>query len=324
MAKGDLLGGSLWDEYSNKVTELMNNPQHQGEITQEEVDEHGNKLIVADFGAESCGDAVRLYWEVDPDTDIIVNSKFKSFGCGTAIASSDMMTQLCLGKTVDDAVKITNIDVEMALRDNPDTPAVPPQKMHCSVMAYDVIKKAAGLYKGVDAESFEEELVICECARVSMATLREVIKLNDLTTVEQITDYTKAGGFCKSCIKPGGHEEKEYYLVDILADVRKEMEAEKMTAAVDAGAHGDFEGMTLVQKIHAIDSVIDESVRQFLIMDGGDMEVIDIKEDGENIDVYIRYLGACSGCASSTTGTLYAIESTLKEKLSQKVRVLPI
>ncbi len=324
MAKNDLLGGSLWDQYSNKVTTLMNNPTHQGEITEEEATEHGNKLIVADFGAESCGDAVRLYWEVDPNTDTIVNSKFKSFGCGTAIASSDMMTELCIGKTVQEAVKITNIDVEMALRDTPDVPAVPPQKMHCSVMAYDVIKKAAGLYLGVDAAHFEDEIIVCECARVSLGTLQEVIRLNDLKTVEQITDYTKAGGFCKSCIKPGGHEAREYYLVDILKDVRAKMDQEKMAAAADAGIHGDFESMTMVQKIKAIDAVIDENLRQFLIMDGGNMEVIDVKDGEEYIDIYIRYLGACNGCASSTTGTLFAIENTLKEKLSQKVRVLPI
>ncbi len=324
MAKADMLGESLWDAYSNKVTTLMNNPKHQGEISEEEAESHGNKLIVADFGAESCGDAVRLYWEIDPSNDMIVNSKFKSFGCGTAIASSDIMTELCIGKTVDQAVKITNIDVEFALRDDPDTPAVPPQKMHCSVMAYDVIKKAAGLYKGVDAESFEEEIIVCECARVSLSTLREVIRLNDLTTIEQITDYTKAGGFCKSCIKPGGHEEREWYLVDILRDTRKEMDEEKMKAAADAGSSGDFANMTLVQQIKAVDAVIDESVRQFLIMDGGDMEVIDIKKGDEYIDIYIRYLGACNGCASSATGTLYAIESTLKEKLSKSIRVLPI
>lgn len=324
MAKNDLLGASLWDAYSNKVTTLMNNPNHQGEITEEEAAAHGNRLIVADFGAESCGDAVRLYWEVDPKTDVIVNSKFKSFGCGTAIASSDIMTELCIGKTVQEAVKITNIDVEFALRDNPETPAVPPQKMHCSVMAYDVIKKAAGLYLGVDSETFEEEIIVCECARVSLRTLQEVIKLNDLTTIEQITDYTKAGGFCKSCIKPGGHEKREYYLVDILRDTRREMDEEKMKAAADAGSKGSFESMTLVQQIKAIDAEIDESVRQFLIMDGGDMEVIDVKPGDEYIDVYIRYLGACNGCASSATGTLYAIESTLKEKLSKKIRVLPI
>lgn len=322
MAKNDLFGASLWDEYSDKVTTLMNNPRNQGEITEEEAAANGNKLIVADFGAESCGDAVRLYWEVNPETDVIEKAKFKSFGCGTAIASSDMMTELCVGKTVAEAVKITNIDVEMALRDDPDTPAVPPQKMHCSVMAYDVIKKAAGLYMGVDAESFEEEIIVCECARVSLATLKEVIKLNDLKSVEQITDYTKAGGFCKSCIKPGGHEEREYYLVDILADVRREMDEEKMKEAAETG--GDFETMTLVQKIKAIDAVVDENIRQFLIMDGGNMEIIDVKDGDEYIDVYIRYLGACNGCASSSTGTLYAIEAALKEKLSDKIRVLPI
>ena len=324
MARNDIIGDSLWDAYSNKVTELMNNPKNQGEITQEEVDAHGNKLIVADFGAESCGDAVRLYWEVNPETDKIEDAKFRSFGCGTAIASSDMMVDLCRDKTVQEAVKITNIDVEMALRDDPETPAVPGQKMHCSVMAYDVIKKAAGLYLGVDEASFEDEIIVCECARVSLGTLQEVIKLNDLKTVAEITDYTKAGGFCKSCIKPGGHEAREWYLEDILKDTRATMEQDTMGAAAAAGLDGDFEKMTLVQKIKAIDLVVDENVRQFLIMDGGNMEIIDVKDSENNIDVYIRYLGACSSCSSSTTGTLFAIEAALKEKLSDKIRVLPI
>ena len=154
MGKNTIIGGSIWEEYSQKVQDLMNNPTNMGEITEEQAKEMGAKLIVADFGAESCGDAVRLYWAVDEKTDKILEAKFKSFGCGTAIASSDTMAELCKGKTVDEAVKITNIDVEKAMRDNPDTPAVPPQKMHCSVMAYDVIKEAAASYKGVDAASF--------------------------------------------------------------------------------------------------------------------------------------------------------------------------
>jgi NifU-like protein len=185
MAKNDLISGSIWDEYSDQVVNRMNNPQHQGEITEERAKELGTKLIVADFGAESCGDAVRLYWAVNETTDEIVESKFKSFGCGTAIASSDVMAEVCVGKTVDQAVKITNIDVEFALRDNADTPAVPPQKMHCSVTAYDVIKKAAASYMNVDMESFEAEIMVCECARVSLSTIQEVIKINDLTTVAQ-------------------------------------------------------------------------------------------------------------------------------------------
>ncbi|GGD35228.1 nitrogen fixation protein NifU [Malaciobacter pacificus] len=326
MAKNDLISGSIWDEYSNQVVERMNNPKHQGEITEERAKELNAKLIIADFGAESCGDAVRLYWAVDESNDKILESKFKSFGCGTAIASSDVMAELCVGKTVDEAVKITNIDVEHALRDNPDTPAVPPQKMHCSVMAYDVIKKAAGEYKGVDMESFEEEEIICECARVSLATLKEVIKLNDLKTVEEITDFTKAGAFCKSCIKPGGHEEKDIYLVDILKDTRASMEEEKLKTAADASASGQasFDKMTLVQRIKAVDSVIDSDIRPMLVMDGGDMEIIDIKENLPHYDIYIRYLGSCSGCASGSTGTLYAIESVLQQKVDENIRVLPI
>lgn len=326
MAKNSLISGSIWDEYSNQVVNRMNNPSHQGEITEERAAALGAKLIVADFGAESCGDAVRLYWAVDESNDKILESKFKSFGCGTAIASSDVMAELCIGKTVDEAVKITNIDVEKALRDNPETPAVPPQKMHCSVMAYDVIKKAASEYKGVDMESFETEIIVCECARVSLGTIREVIRINDLTTVEQITDYTKAGAFCKSCIKPGGHEAKEYYLVDILKDVRAEMSEEKMKTAADASASGtlSFDKMTLVQRIKVIDALLDSDIRPMLVMDGGNMEIIDIKENLPHYDLYIRYLGSCSGCSSGSTGTLYAIESVLQQKIDENIRVLPI
>ncbi|TQV61644.1 MAG: iron-sulfur cluster assembly scaffold protein NifU [Sulfurovum sp.] len=322
MGIDSLIGGTIWDEYSEKVISLMDNPQNMGEITEQQAEAMGAKLIIADFGAESCGDAVRLYWAVDPKTDVIIESKFKSFGCGTAIASSDTMAELCKGKTVDEAVKITNIDVEKAMRDHPDVPAVPPQKMHCSVMAYDVIKKAASQYKGVDMESFESEVIVCECARISLSTLREVIRLNNLTTVEQIADYTKAGAFCKSCIRPGGHEAKDIYLVDLLTEYEKE----KLTKIADMSMSGDvaFAQMTIVQRIKAVDKIVDDNIRQMLIMDGGNMEILDIKENGPHFDIYIRYLGACSGCASSSTGTLFAIEHILREKLDENIRVLPI
>lgn len=330
MAKNSLIGGSIWEEYSQKVQNLMNNPKNMGQITEEEALAMGGRLIIADFGAESCGDAVRLYWVVDETTDIIKEAKFKSFGCGTAIASSDTMAELCKGKTVDEAVKITNIDVEKAMRDNPETPAVPPQKMHCSVMAYDVIKAAAASYKGVAPEDFEDEIIVCECARVSLGTIKEVIKLNDLKTVEEITNFTKAGAFCKSCIKPGGHEDRDYYLVDILAQTRAEMEEEKLKSLADAKVSGSgelpaFEEQTIVGQLKQVESVLDEEIRPMLVMDGGNMEVIDLrKTDDGFFDLYIRYLGACSGCASGSSGTLYAIEGILQEKLSKQIRVLPI
>jgi NifU-like protein len=321
MAKNDLIGGSIWEQYSKIVSDRMNNPLNRGEITEEQAADMGCKLVVADYGAESCGDAVRLYWAVDPYSHEIKSSKFKSFGCGTAIASSDVMAELCIGKSVDDAVKITNIDVEFAMRDHPDEPAVPPQKMHCSVMAYDVIKKAASIYKGVDMESFEEEEIVCECARVSLRTIKDVIRINNLKTVEEITAYTKAGAFCKSCIKPGGHEAREHYLVDILANTRAEMDGEKVIASANTE---DFKSMSVVRQTKAIEKVLDEHIRPMLVMDGGNLELLDIKDEGHEIQVFIRYMGACNGCASSSTGTLYAIEAVLRRELYPEIRVLPV
>ncbi|MEA3354154.1 MAG: iron-sulfur cluster assembly scaffold protein [Campylobacterota bacterium] len=326
MARNDLVTGNVWEQYSKKVQERMNSPKAMGEFTQEDADKAGAKLIVADFGAESCGDAVRLFWLVDEKTDTIIDSKFKSFGCGTAIASSDAMAELCIGRKVDDAIHITNTEVEAFLRDTPDEPAVPPQKMHCSVMAYDVILEAAAQYKGVEREDLENQDIVCECARKTRQEIVDAIRENNLDTVEQIIETTKAGSYCKSCIRPGGHEAKDVYLVDILAEVKEQMEQERLTAAADTTQAGEnsFDKMTIVQRIKAVDTVIDEYIRPMLVMDGGDMEIIDIKENLPYYDIYIRYLGACSSCATGSTGTLYAIESTLKQKVDENIRVLPV
>ncbi len=321
MARNDLIGGALWEEYSQEVQRRMDNPSNMGEIKESEAGE--NQLVIADFGAESCGDAVRLYWLIDPKNDMIINSKFKSFGCGTAIASSDMMAELCMGKTVDEALKITNIDVEKALRDNEDIPAVPGQKMHCSVMAYDVIKKAASIYKNVDMDSFEEEFILCECARVTQDTIQEVIRLNKLTTIEDITNYTKAGAFCKSCIRPGGHEKKDVYLVDLLSVALEEMKAqEKSRKIIEAKGDGTFESMGLVMKIKAVESILEEYIRPTLKADGGDVELIDIIETEGVFEVLIKYQGECMSCSMNTTTTLAGIEDMLKFKLKAPLKVI--
>ncbi|MBI4678341.1 MAG: iron-sulfur cluster assembly scaffold protein [Elusimicrobia bacterium] len=321
MSKDDLIGGALWERYSKKVSARMDNPLHRGEITQDQAAGLGGKLIIADHGAEACGDAVRLYWVVDPATHVIKAATFKSFGCGTAIASSDMMAELCVGHTVDEVARITNLDVEKALRDDEATPAVPPQKMHCSVMAYDVIKKAVALYKGVDLASLETETIVCECGRVSLGTIKDAIRLNDLKTVEDVTHYTKAGGFCKSCIAPGGHERRRHYLVDILRETRAEMAKEGLRAGL---ASDDFASMTSVRKMKAVEKVLDESVRGMLAGDGGDVELVDLKDTPEGVEIYIAYHGACRGCPSAGTGTLSAIEGVLKQKLRHPIKVVPV
>jgi NifU-like protein len=319
LAKGDLIGGSLWDHYSNKVAERMDNPTMRGELTEEDALKLNGKLVVADYGAESCGDAVRLYWIVSPEGKIL-DAKFKSFGCGTAIAASDMMTEMTIGKTVDEAVKITNIDVERALRDKADEPAVPPQKMHCSVMAYDAIKEAAAVYYGKNKEDFDDMEMVCECAQVRLRDIKDAIRINDLKTVEEITLYTKAGAFCKSCVKPGGHEEKKYYLVDILAETRAEMEREQAGSS-RSQAELPFDELSAFQKGKKIEEYLDSEILPFLARDGGSASIADFKEKDGRFIVYLNFLGACNGCAGASMGTRFAIQSALQSDLSPLIDV---
>ena len=309
MGRNDLLTGNVWEQYSNKVVERMNNPKYLGEFTEEDAKKRGAKLIVADFGSEACGDAVRLYWLVDPKTDKILDARFKSFGCGTAIASSDVMTELTIGKTVDEAMKITNLDVEKALRDDPNTPAFPPQKMHCSVMAYDVIVEAAAKYKGKDANELKDNEIVCECARVTKREIEEIVRKYNVKSVEELQQYTKAGTYCKSCVAPGGHEERSIYLVDIIKEVQEKMKKESLLNSANSE---NFEQMSLINKIKAIEEFLNTKIKPMLAMDGGSLELIDIREEDGITKVYIRYLGACSTCASGGV-TLLAIEDELKK-----------
>lgn len=319
MGKNDLIGGSLWEQYSSKVAERMNNPRYFGELTEDDAKRLNGKLVIANEGAESCGDTVRLYWIVGNDDEVIKAAAFKSFGCGTAIAATDMMAEMCIGKTVGEATKITNLDVERALRDSEDTAAVPPQKMHCSVMAYEVIKRAASIYRNVDISTLEEKDIVCECARVTLQTVEDAIRINDLTTVDEITDYTKAGAFCKSCIEPGGHEKRKYYLVDILARVRNEIEREQNP---DQAQKDDFSALSVVKKIRAIEKVLDKDVRPVLARDGGGIELDDLECNDEGFCVVaVQYKGACKGCAGSVAGTLGFVQQTLQDKLSPSIEV---
>ena len=319
MGKNDLIGGSLWEQYSHKVAERMNNPRYFGELTEDDATRLNGKLVVADEGAESCGDTVRLYWVVGNDDEVIKAASFKSFGCGTAIAATDMMAEMCIGKSVDEATKITNLDVERALRDTEDQAAVPPQKMHCSVMAYEVIKRAAAIYRNVDISTLEEKDIVCECARVTLQTVEDAIRINNLTSVEEVTDYTKAGAFCKSCVQPGGHEKRQYYLVDILARVREEMEREGDAGQDDAD---NFSTWSVVKQIRAIEQVFDADIRPVLARDGGGIELEDLDCDTDgNCVVLVQYKGACKGCAGSVAGTLGFVQQTLQDKLRSSLTV---
>ena len=305
MAKKDLLGGSLWEHYSHKVAEKMDNPKNRGEITQDEANALGAKLVVADWGAESCGDAVRLYWAVDEKSGKIVKAKFKSFGCGTAIASSDMMAELCIGKTLQEAVKITNIDVEKSLRDSPEIPAVPPQKMHCSVMGQEALEVAIAMFRGGPSvvqhghgHEEQEGEIVCKCFGLTDGFLKKVIAQNRLHTAEQVTHFTKAGGACGGCIPK---------IKELIAEVLGEQVTEERKKP---------EKLTNLRKMQLIKDVLEKDVRPQLWADGGDLELIDI--DGGKVQIAFRK--ACAGCVSSGY-TARFVEQKLRDLVSDDITV---
>jgi len=309
--------------YGNKIEMLIDSPKNCGTIDTKTLQELEATLFIYEYGSEEIGEKIILQWAVDPSDDAILLARFTHFGTPAGIAANDMAALLCRNKTVDKAAEITYKGLEYFLRDNPSTPALPKEENYVITLALDAIKEASTAYYSAQEKSEAARTLPCQDSPMSIAAIKETIKLHDLQTVEELTYFTKAGLFDKACIQPDRlHETRTHYLSDILKEVQEEIKAEKQ--AKMAPLDTPFREMDLEQKILTINKVIDESIRQFLIMDGGDMEILDVKENGGQIDIYIRYLGACNGCASSSTGTLFAIESTLKEKIDDQIRVLPI
>ena len=121
--------------YSDKVIDHYNNPRNVGQLDKTST-EVGTGLV----GAPECGDVMRLQIRVNPETQVIEEAKFKTFGCGSAIASSSLATEWIKGRTVDDALAIKNTDIVKEL-------SLPPVKIHCSVLAEDAIRAAIGDWK---------------------------------------------------------------------------------------------------------------------------------------------------------------------------------
>ena len=121
--------------YSDKVIDHYNHPRNVGSMDKKDSDV-GTGLV----GAPECGDVMKLQIKVNPQTSIIEDAKFKTFGCGSAIASSSLATEWVKGKTVDEALAIKNTEIVKEL-------ALPPVKIHCSVLAEDAIRAAIGDWK---------------------------------------------------------------------------------------------------------------------------------------------------------------------------------
>lgn len=269
----------MW-EYSEKLKDHFFNPRNVGDLE--------DCSAVGEVGSLACGDALKLFLKIDPGTDTIVDARFKTFGCGSAIASSSALTEMIKGKSIEEALTITNQDIADYLG------GLPEEKMHCSVMGRDAFHAAVACYRGEPAprEMLEGQLV-CECFGVTDQQILQEIRANNLTTVEQVTHYTKAGGGCGLC-----HEKIESLIAEVRGEL-KEKEAPKSVAR---------KRMTNLQKIAKIQDVMEKEIRPMLQQDGGDVELIDL--EGNIVLVALR--GICTSCPSAGL-TKAGIETKLKE-----------
>jgi NifU-like protein len=264
----------MW-EYSEKTLEHFLHPRNVGEVENPD----GTALV----GNIACGDALKLTFKLDENGKII-DAKFKTFGCASAIAAASALTEMIKGMTMAEAEKLTNQDIADYLG------GLPKEKMHCSVMGREALEKAIANYKGVPVAEAEGK-IICECFGVTEPEIERVVRENDLKTIEEVTNYTKAGGGCGGC-----HEA----IQEIIDRVR----AEIMPVAAPRPK------LTNIQKIKMIEETLEREIRPALRQDGGDIELIDVV--GNRVLVATR--GACASCA--------AVHLTLKDFVEAKLQEL--
>jgi NifU-like protein len=279
----------MWD-YSEKVKEHFLNPRNVGEVESPDA--------WAEVGSLACGDALRLTLKIEKDGRI-TDAKFKTFGCGSAIASSSALTEMIIGKTVDEASKITNQDIARYLD------GLPEEKMHCSVMGMEALEKAIARFHGQETPEEEEEgyRLVCKCFGVTDAKIKRVVRENRLTEPEQVTHYCKAGGGCGSCIPD---------IEDLIAEVWQEEGMKKPPEAAKPPAK-----LTNIQRIQLIMRTIDEEIRPALQKDGGDIELIDV--EGSNVLVSLR--GTCATCMVANVTLSQFVEKKLQEMVDENLIV---
>ncbi len=304
----------MWD-YTEKVREHFFNPRNAGPLD--------GANAVGDVGSIQCGHALRLMLKVDPETECILDAHFQTFGCGSAIASSSALTEIVKGMTLDEAMQVSNQQIADYLD------GLPPEKMHCSVMGREALQAAVANYRGEAwVDDHEEGAMVCKCFAVDSVLIDDVVRVNNLTTVEQATHYTKAGGGCCSC-----HEGIEEILANVsaerctapmppsLADTPKPVvqpiavHAAKVEAAAEEPVAKPR--LTNFQRMRKIEETI-EAIRPMLQRDHGDIEVVEI--DGKNI--YVNLKGACQGCMMEQA-TLSGIQAQLVDALGEFVQLLP-
>lgn len=278
----------MW-EYSDKLKDHFFNPRNVGEVE--------NPDGVGEVGSLACGDALKLTFKLD-ENGKIKDAQFKTFGCASAIATSSVLTEMIKGKTLDEAAKVTNRDIANYLG------GLPEQKMHCSVMGREALEAAIENYRSGGKKKHElEGRVVCNCFGVTENEIERVIRENNLTTVEEVTNYCKAGGGCGGC---QGEIEK----------IIEKIQGEKVK---DATAQKPRRGpkLTNIQKIQLIQQTINEQIRPALRAHGGNVELIDV----EGNKVIVAFRGMCAQCMLAEYTMKDVVQARLREFVSEDLFV---
>lgn len=278
----------MWD-YTDKVMDHFTNPRNVGKVD--------NYDGIGEVGSLACGDALTLTFKLDKEGRI-ADVKFQTFGCASAIASSSVLTEIIKGMTLEEAEKVTNQQIADKLG------GLPEQKMHCSVMGQEALEAAIAYYrnKGKSAPH-KEGKVVCTCFGVTDQEIRRVIQENDLTTVEQVTNFCKAGGGCGGC-----HGEIELIL--------QEVQGQKNGLQPQATAVRPKK-LSNIQKIQLIQETIREQIRPVIRSHGGDLELVDV--DGNKVIVALR--GMCASCKMSEVTMKDLVQAKLREFVAEDLYV---
>lgn len=271
----------MWN-YSETVMDHYRNPRNAGSID--------NADAIGEAGSLSCGDMLKLYLKVDKN-GIITDAKFQTFGCGSAVASSSMLTEMIIGKHIDEARKITNKQIAEALG------GLPPEKMHCSVMGHEALEAAIANYYHEEINTTNEEEIVCRCFDITKSFLEEEIKNNELKTLEDVINYTKAGGGCGRC---------RGKIKEILDEINNKNQAAP--------------ALTKTQLIIKINNIIEKYISPELRKDGGDIELIDVEDN----KVKVRLTGRCQSCNRSVITLTHFVEATLKQHINEDLEIIRV
>jgi NifU-like protein len=278
----------MWD-YTEKLKDHFTNPRNVGNIDSPDG--------VGEVGSLACGDALKFMFKLDENKKI-KEAKFQTFGCASAIASASALTEMVVGKTLEEAAQITNQDIAEYLG------GLPEEKMHCSVMGREALEAAIAKAQGKDIKQELEGEIICKCFGITDKEIERVVQENHLTTVADVTHYTKAGGGCEQC-----HEKIEA----IIAKSRGEVSAKPVETKTPPKTK-----LSNIQRMKLIEETIEREIRPSLRTDGGDIDLLDI--EGNKVLVTLR--GACTACPSSDFTLKGLVQGKLREFVSDDIEVV--